>query len=302
MRAGVAGRRGPAGASTTAYPWDGRVAVEIVEAPATSRGRWRSAVPAWCRRGGDRVARRRRRRCPCRPGDAARVTATRRGGPATASSSTSPMTPRVTRPAPADRRGPRTASRSSGVRSSTAWRPPTSRAGVELEDVRIAPDAALARRGSRGPRETASSGVDAAGRRAGRGPRPSIRSGRRSRCGPIPVPRSGPNREPAGMRVWIPRDRGAVDGSPLAPIGRRRRRRFADDQRRLDDLIPRLAARAAGRARRRSPSRTPARTISRGRHPERRQRRDRVGREQDVVEADDRQVARAPSGPSLYAA
>ena len=38
---------------------------------------------------------------------------------------------------------------------------------------------------------------------------------------------------------------GAVDAEPLAPIGRRRRRRLADDQGRLDHLDPRLAARAA---------------------------------------------------------
>jgi DUF1680 family protein len=204
IRAGLAG--GEVRLDTqTAWPWDGRVVVEIVETPAEP---WTLTLrrPAWAAQatiewpGGDAAA------VPADDAAPSRNATWRAGDRIVLEVG---MGARLTVPHPrvdavrdtlAIERGPLV------YCLETADLPDH----VVLEDVLIAPDVAL-RDEDRADLGDGVVGVTAAGvaRGAGQG------------LDPVGTPvtlRAIPyhlwaNREPAGMRVWIPRDRGAVDGS-----------------------------------------------------------------------------------------
>jgi DUF1680 family protein len=204
IRAGV-----PGGAvrleSRTAWPWNGRVVLEIAETPdvpwtlTLRRPAWATgATVAWP--GGDAEA------VPADEAAPSRRATWRAGDRIVLEAG---MVPRLTDPHPrvdairdtlAIERGPLV------YCVETADLP----GDTVLEDVRVIPDAGLDDE-DRGDLGDGVVGVIAAGvaRGAGQGP---------DRVGTPVALRAIPyhlwaNREPAGMRVWIPRDHGTVDGS-----------------------------------------------------------------------------------------
>ncbi|HEY7969516.1 MAG TPA: beta-L-arabinofuranosidase domain-containing protein [Candidatus Limnocylindrales bacterium] len=189
-------------ATGTAWPWDGRVVVEVVETPDAP---WTLTLrrPAWATDatitwpGGDAT--------PVPAGEASPSrSATWQAGDRVVLETG--MGPRLTAPHPridalrdtlAIERGPLV------YCLETADLP----ADVVLEDIRIAPDTTLADE-DRSELAGGVVGVSAAGvaRPAGQGLDPAATP---VRLRAIPY-HLWANREPAGMRVWIPRDRGAT--------------------------------------------------------------------------------------------
>jgi DUF1680 family protein len=220
IRAGVAGGEVRLEART-AWPWDGRVVVEIVEAPpepwtlTLRRPAWATeATIAWP--GADAASLPAAEMAPSRH-------ATWRAGDRVVLDVS--MAPRLTDPHPrvdavrdtlAIERGPLV------YCLETADLPND----VVLEDVRIAPDAGLV------VEDRADLGSDVVGVTAAGsgGPRAGVRSGRDAgQVAGHPLPplgEPGTGRD-ARLDPTRPRGRGR---ERLAPIGRWRRRRFADDQ------------------------------------------------------------------------
>ena len=278
----------------TGYPWDGRIRVTILEAPEVP---WTLSirVPGWCRTASmqelageavplDAGVRRVDERRVWRSGDAIALTLD--------------LPVRVTSPDPRVDASAG-ASPSNADRWCTASRPPTCRT------------ASPSRRSSSTPRRHRS-------RSLGQTSRPEVIGlvvpASQRGAGPVEVGAvpylAWANRTVGAMRIWIPQaapsvtvhdDGDGIDGARSLvedqTVTARRivtrtdggRRRLADDEGRIEDRAPGLArgVRIAGQRDRELDAL--ADDLS-DRHPQRGQRGDRVGGEEEVVEAHDREL------------